>query len=86
MNYYAEVKDFNNDLQIMKYFIDKKLHNKIIMGIATYNQSSDDAADKILISRLNGFSGVSIFSYDAHKNNLDWFFPVIHALNYTKEE
>ena len=86
MNYYADIKNFNNDLQIMKYFIDEKLHNNIIMGIATYNQSSEDAADKILISRLNGFSGVSIFSYDAHKNNLDWFFPVIHALNYTKEE
>ena len=86
MNYYSEIKDFNNDIQIMKYFIDPKLQDKIIMGIATYNQSSEDAADKILISRLNGFKGVSIFSYDAHKNNLDWFFPVVHALNYKKEE
>ena len=47
MNYYSEVKDFNNDIQIMKYFIDKSLQDKIVMGIATYNQSADDAADKI---------------------------------------
>ncbi len=86
MNYYSEVKDFNNDIQIMKYFIDKSLQDKIVMGIATYNQSADDAADKILISRLNGFSGISVFSYDAHKNNLDWFYPVVHAINYIKEE
>ena len=86
MNYYSEFKYFNDDLKMMKFFIDEKLHNRIVMGVATYNQSSEDAADKILISRLNGFVGVSIFSYDAHKNNLDWFYPVIHAINYSKKE
>ena len=36
--------------------------------------------DKILLTRLNGFRGVSIFSYDSHKNDLKWFQPVIDAL------
>ena len=52
----------------------------IIMGIATYNQDAQSAADKVLMARLNGFHGVSIFSFNAHKNNLDWFLPVNEAL------
>ena len=54
--------------------------NRIIMGVSTYNQDAQSAADKILLSRLNGFKGISVFSYDAHKNNLDWFQPIIEAL------
>ena len=65
--------------------VEEDLKN-VIMGIATYNQDAQSAADKILIARLNGFSGVSIFSYDAHKNNLDWFSPLIDALGYPFEE
>ena len=52
----------------------------VIMGVSTYNQDAQSAADKILLSRLNGFRGVSIFSYDSHKNNLEWFQPVTEAL------
>ena len=59
--------------------LEKKDINKIIMGIATYNQDAQSSADKILLARLNGFKGVSIFSYDSHKNDLDWFKPVIEA-------
>ena len=50
------------------------------MGISTHNQDAQSVADKILLSRLNGFRGISVFSYDAHKNNLKWFQPVIEAL------
>ena len=52
----------------------------VIMGISTHNQDAQSAADKILLARLNGFCGVSIFSWDSHKNNLDWFLPVNEAL------
>ena len=24
------------------------------------------------LARLNGFNGISIFSWDSHKNNVDW--------------
>ena len=54
--------------------------DRIIMGISTHNQDAQSAADKILLSRLNGFSKVSVFSYNAHKNNLEWFQPVTEAL------
>ena len=80
MNYYKDIRDFNNVIQIMKSNIHINDISKIIIGVSTYNQDAQSAADKILLSRLNGFKGVSIFSYDAHKNNLEWFSPVIEAL------
>ena len=46
--------------------------NKVIMGVSTYNQDAQSAADKILLARLNGFQGISVFSWDSHKNNVDW--------------
>lgn len=86
MNYYSEITDFTRDIQFMKVNLAEEDLKNVIMGIATYNQDAQSAADKILIARLNGFSGVSIFSYDAHKNNLDWFSPLIDALGYPFEE
>ena len=53
---------------------------KVIIGISNYNQDAQSAADKILLERLNGFKGVSIFSWDSHKNNLEWFQPINEAL------
>jgi len=80
MNYYSEIRDFNNTIQIMKTHIHIDDIQKIIIGISTYNQDAQSASDKVLLSRLNGFKGVSIFSYDAHKDNLEWFNPIIKAL------
>ena len=80
MNYFKEIRHFNNSVQIMKSNLYADDMDRIIMGISTYNQDAQSAADKILLSRLNGFKGVSVFSYDSHKNNLDWFQPVTEAL------
>ena len=54
--------------------------DKIIVGISTYNQDAQSAADKILLSRLYGFKGISVFSYDAHVNNLEWFDPILKSM------
>ena len=64
----------------MKSNLHKDDINQVIMGVATYNQDAQSVADKILLTRLNGFKGVSVFSYDAHKNNLEWFKPVTKVL------
>ena len=80
MNYFKEIRHFNNSIQIMKSNLHKDDINKVIMGVATYNQDAQSVADKILLTRLNGFKGVSVFSYDAHKNNLEWFQLVTEAL------
>ena len=66
-------------VQIMKNNLSRNELNRVYMGISTYNQDAQSAADKVLMTRLNGFSGVSIFSYDSHKNNLDWFKPVLDS-------
>ena len=80
MNYFPEIRDFNNSIQIMKSNLKSDDLSMVIMGVATYNQDAQSAADKILLARLNGFQGISVFSWDSHKNNLDWFQPVTEAL------
>ena len=80
MNYFKEIRDYNNSVQIMKANLEPEDLKLVIMGVSTYNQDAQSAADKILLARLNGFNGVSIFSYDSHKNNLEWFQPVTEAL------
>ena len=64
----------------MKSHLSQENIDRVIIGVSTYNQDSQSAADKVLLARLNGFRGVSIFSYDSHKNNLDWFQPITDAL------
>ena len=80
MNYFKEIRDFNNSVQIMKSNLVQDELEMVIIGISTYNQDAQSAADKILLTRLNGFRGVSIFSWDSHKNNLEWFQPINEAL------
>ena len=80
MNYFKEIRHFNNSVQIMKSNLHADDMNRIIMGVSTYNQDAQSTVDKILLSRLNGFRGISVFSYDSHKNNLKWFKPVTEAL------
>jgi len=80
MNYYKEIREFNNSVQIMKSNLIPEELEMVIIGVSTYNQDAQSAADKILLARLNGFRGVSIFSWDSHKNNLDWFHPINDAL------
>ena len=86
MNYFPEIKDFNLSIQIIKNNFSDIGLNKIYMGISTYNQDSQAAADKVLISRLNGFNAVSIFSYDSQKNNLEWFNPVLDSFGTNLDE
>ena len=80
MNYFKEIRDFNNSVQIMKSNLAQDELEMVVIGVSTYNQDAQSAADKILLVRLNGFKGVSIFSWDSHKNNLDWFQPINDAL------
>ena len=81
MNYFREISHFNNSVQIMKSNLAPEELNMIIMGISTYNQDAQSAVDKILLTKLHGFEGISIFSWDSHKNNLDWFIPINNVLN-----
>ena len=80
MNYNSEIITFMTNIKIMKNNINEDSINRIIMGIATYNQSPESIIDKIFLSRLNGFNGISLFSYESHKNDLNWFQPILESM------
>ncbi|MBT3634048.1 MAG: family 10 glycosylhydrolase [Candidatus Marinimicrobia bacterium] len=80
MNYYIEDKDFLADLFLMKSAISESYLSHVMMGVATYNQEANSTAEKIIIARNKGFTTICVFSYNSHMNNLDWFYPVIDAL------
>ena len=79
MNYSSDLVSYMTNIKIMKDNISEDYLGKIIMGISVYNQTAESAIDKIFLARLNGFSGISIFSYGVHRNNLDWFDPFIES-------
>ena len=79
MNYNTEIRTFMTNIQLMKNNLNEDLLDRIIMGISTFNQDSDSVLDKIFISELNGFSQISLFSYESHKDSIDWFDPVIKS-------
>ena len=81
MNYTSEIRPFMTNIQIMKNNLNESLLSKVVMGIATYNQNSDSVLDKIFISNLNGFNQISLFSYESHKDSIDWFNPIIESIN-----
>ena len=81
MNYTPNNLEFNSLINLMNENINIENKHKIIMGIAAYNQEAKLVVDKIKISQLNGFNSISIFSYNAHENNLNWFEPIIKHLD-----
>ena len=68
MNYATDMNTFNENLKIMKDNIPSEYHDKIIMGIATYNQAPEAAGRKIYQTGKNDFGGISIFSFTVFKD------------------
>lgn len=76
MNYSRSIREFAKNIDLIYDRLPKKYRDKIIMGLAVYNQSSLDAADKAKYSRVTHFNGVSIFSYNTLHNNPRYFYPL----------
>jgi len=72
MNYSPSMRDFSQNISIINDNFPKKYRDKIIMGIALYNQSSYEVAKKIKYSIQEKFVGISVFSYNHMKNNSDY--------------
>ena len=82
MNYFKEIDIFLDRINEMhNHFTKETIEDSIIMGIANYNQESQSVIDKIVLTRMNNFDGVSIFSYDSHKFNQTWMNEVNKILN-----
>ena len=73
MNYHPDIINFNHNIESIKQQFDKNKFNKIIMGIAIYNQDFQNVSDKVYLSYLYNFKGISLFSYDNKKDDLKWF-------------
>ena len=80
MNYASDNIGFYGPISSIKEKNNQDLE-KIIMGISTFNQSSKQVSEKIYLSHLYGFQGISLFSYytidENQKENLIWFDPII---------
>ncbi len=67
MNYATDLNNFNNNIRIMKDNLPFQYMDRIIMGVAVYNQNPRSAGQKIYNTGKNDFGGVSIFSYTVFK-------------------
>ena len=64
MNYSSKKREFARNIDVINDNFPKKYREKIIMGIALYNQTPSEASEKIKFSRLRQFPRISIFSYN----------------------
>ena len=76
MNYTKDLKDFAANIDIMYDNLPSKYRKKIVMGIATYNQSAHHVVDKIKYTRVTRFKGVSFFSYNVMVQKPRYFRPI----------
>ncbi len=82
MNYTPDLRDFANNIDIIYENLPRKYRNKIIMGIALYNQKPIEAVDKIYYSEITRFRGISIFSYNVFKENPGYTNNFIKSIRY----
>ena len=69
MNYSPSMSTFSQNISIINDNFPKKYRDKIIMGIALYNQEPINAVKKIKYSLKEKFIGISVFSYNQMKSS-----------------
>lgn len=68
MNYTTKLDIFRQNIEIMKDNLPQKYLERVVMGIATYNQNARSAGKMIYNVGKNDFGGISIFSYTVFKD------------------
>ena len=76
MNYASNLKDFASNIDIIYDNLPSKYWKRIVMGIATYNQSPSEVINKIKYSRVTRFNNVSFFSYNVMDQNPKYFLSI----------
>ena len=59
MNYAADLKVFAANIDIMYDNLPKKYRDRVVMGIATYNQSPQEALTKVKYTKVTRFSSLA---------------------------
>jgi len=81
MNYIPSLRKFISNIDLIYENFPEKYIEKIIMGISTYNQSPSEVVQKIDISRLREFPGISIFSYNVIKEKKSYYSKIAKAIS-----
>jgi len=67
MNYVVDEEIFIDNIRKISSQINNK--DKVLMGIAIYNQPISMISKKIILSRYSGYSKICLFSYNSIRNN-----------------
>jgi len=81
MNYTQNLRDFASNIESIYDNIPSKYRDRIMMGLAAYNQPSDEVVDKLKYTRITRFTGVCLFSYNTFKQNPDYIQPIHIEIN-----
>ncbi len=81
MNYLPSLRKFTSNIDLIYENFPEKYREKIIMGISTYNQSPLEVVQKINISRLREFPGISIFSYNVIKEKKSYYSKITKSIS-----
>ena len=81
MNYTKNLRNFASNIEGIYDNIPSKYRDRIIMGLAVYNQPSDEVVDKLKYTRITRFTGVCLFSYNTFKQNPDYIRSVHIEIN-----
>ena len=73
MNYAADLKIFAANIDIMYDNLPKKYRDRVVVGIATYNQSAEEALTKVKYAKVTRFSSVAFFSYNSLAKSKAYF-------------
>ena len=73
MNYAADLKIFAANIDIMYSNLPKKYRDRVVVGIATYNQSAEEALTKVKYAKVTRFSSVAFFSYNSLAQSKAYF-------------
>ena len=78
MNYSPDLIDFHSKIEDIRNESENSF-DKIVMGISVYNQDASSVSNKIDISYLYRFKGISLFCYDNKKDNIYWFDSILNS-------
>ena len=80
MNYSPDLKIFSDNINIIFKNLPLKYRKKIVMGLATYNQTSDQVVSKIKYARIASMNDFAFFSYNVMSHNPRYFRPIKNEL------
>lgn len=81
MNYTPDIRDFAGNIDLIYDHLPKKYRDRVLMGIAFYNQDELSAIDKIKYTEITRFKGISIFSYNVFKEKPSYLRDLFSLLN-----